>query len=560
MTHESPLIALLAVGFGLAFVFGALAARLKLSPLLGYLFAGVLIGPFTPGFIANEGLAQEVADVGVILLMFGVGLHFSPRDLMAVRAVAVPMTLLTIATTVGLGIGASIMLGWGIEAGIVFGLSLSVASTVVSLRNLQDRKVVQTERGKLTVAWLVVEDVAMVLAMVLLPTWAQIRSQAVDGEFITVLQLQDVGLAVVLTLGKVALFAAIMMVAGKRVVPWILHRVVHMGSRELFRLCVLAIVLGVAYAASALFGISVALGALFAGLIMAESELSQQAANETLPLRDAFAVLFFVSVGMLFDPRVLLGNPWPLISAVVIIVVLRTILSVALLRMFGQSSESARTVTAARGQIGEFSFILAGVGLDLGLLPLEARNAILGAAIISIVLNPALFWLIDRRNKKQKPAPVVDPAQPAPTPAPPKRAVLVGYGRVGSLIGKALDDAGATYAVIEDRPDLVEILEKRGIPVASGNAISEEVMCAAGTAEADLMFVTVPDGFEAGGIVELARKINPRIKVYARAHSDAEVENLKTFGADLIVSGEREIADAMIEKASAIIPRRVAPA
>ena len=548
------------MGFGLAFVFGALAARLKLSPLLGYLFAGVLIGPFTPGFIANEGLAQEVADVGVILLMFGVGLHFSPRDLMAVRAVAVPMTLLTIATTVGLGIGASIMLGWGIEAGIVFGLSLSVASTVVSLRNLQDRKVVQTERGKLTVAWLVVEDVAMVLAMVLLPTWAQIRSQAVDGEFITVLQLQDVGLAVVLTLGKVALFAAIMMVAGKRVVPWILHRVVHMGSRELFRLCVLAIVLGVAYAASALFGISVALGALFAGLIMAESELSQQAANETLPLRDAFAVLFFVSVGMLFDPRVLLGNPWPLISAVVIIVVLRTILSVALLRMFGQSSESARTVTAARGQIGEFSFILAGVGLDLGLLPLEARNAILGAAIISIVLNPALFWLIDRRNKKQKPAPVVDPAQPAPTPAPPKRAVLVGYGRVGSLIGKALDDAGATYAVIEDRPDLVEILEKRGIPVASGNAISEEVMCAAGTAEADLMFVTVPDGFEAGGIVELARKINPRIKVYARAHSDAEVENLKTFGADLIVSGEREIADAMIEKASAIIPRRVAPA
>ncbi|MEQ1779935.1 MAG: cation:proton antiporter [Hyphomonadaceae bacterium] len=560
MTHESPLIALLAVGFGLAFVFGALAARLKLSPLLGYLFAGVLIGPFTPGFIANEGLAQEVADVGVILLMFGVGLHFSPRDLMAVRAVAVPMTLLTIATTIGLGIGASVVLGWGIEAGIVFGLSLSVASTVVSLRNLQDRKVIQTERGKLTVAWLVVEDVAMVLAMVLLPTWAQIRSQAVDGEFITVLQLQDVGLAAVLTLGKVALFAAIMMVAGKRVVPWVLHRVVHMGSRELFRLCVLAIVLGVAYAASALFGISVALGALFAGLIMAESELSQQAANETLPLRDAFAVLFFVSVGMLFDPRVLLGDPWPLISAVAIIVVLRTILSVVLLRLFGQSSESARTVTAARGQIGEFSFILAGVGLDLGLLPLEARNAILGAAIISIVLNPALFWLIDRKNRKQKAAPVVDPLQPAAPPAPPKRAVLVGYGRVGSLIGKALDDAKATYAVIEDRPDLIEILEKRGIPTSSGNAISEEVMRAAGTAEADLLFVTVPDGFEAGGIVELARKINPRIKVYARAHSDAEVAHLQALGADLIVSGEREIADAMIEKASAIIPRRVATA
>jgi CPA2 family monovalent cation:H+ antiporter-2 len=560
LSHESPLIALLAVGFGLAFVFGAVAARLKLSPLLGYLLAGVLIGPFTPGFVADEGLAQEVADVGVILLMFGVGLHFSPRDLMAVRAIAVPMTLLTIATTIGLGVGASILLGWGIEAGIVFGLSLSVASTVVSLRNLQDRKIIQTDRGKLTVAWLVVEDVAMVLAMVLLPTWAQIRSEVVNGQSITVLQMQDVGLATVITLGKVALFAGIMMVAGKRVVPWVLHRVVHMGSRELFRLCVLAMVLGVAYAASAVFGISVALGALFAGLIMAESELSQQAANETLPLRDAFAVLFFVSVGMLFDPRVLLGNPWPLIAAVMIIVVLRTILSVALLRMFGQSSESARTVTAARAQIGEFSFILAGVGLDLGLLPLEARNAILGAAIITIVLNPALFRLIDLKKPKTSPATAAAPSQPVAPSAPPKRAVLVGYGRVGSLIGKALDDAGATYSVIEDRPDLIEILEKRGIPTSSGNAISEDVMRAAGTAEADLLFVTVPDGFEAGGIVELARKINPRIKVYARAHSDAEVAHLQALGADLIVSGEREIADAMIDKASAIIPRRVAPA
>jgi len=290
VSHDSPLIALLAIGFGLAFVFGAIASRLKLSPLLGYLVAGVLIGPFTPGFTADEALAQEVADVGVILLMFGVGLHFSPRDLLSVRAVAVPMTLLTITGTVAAGVGVALLFGWGIEAGVVFGLSLSVASTVVSLRNLQDRRVIQSERGKLTVGWLVVEDVAMVVAMVLLPTWAQIRSQVVDGEAITVLQMQDVGLAIALTLGKIVVFAVIMLVAGKRVVPWILHRVVHMGSRELFRLCVLAIALGVAYAASALFGISVALGALFAGLIMAESELSQQAANETLPLRDAFAV------------------------------------------------------------------------------------------------------------------------------------------------------------------------------------------------------------------------------------------------------------------------------
>jgi CPA2 family monovalent cation:H+ antiporter-2 len=547
------LIALLAVGFGLAFVLGAIASRLKLSPLLGYLLAGVLIGPSTPGFVADEGLAQEVADVGVILLMFGVGLHFSPRDLMSVRGVAVPMTLLTIILTVAAGIAASMLIGWGLEAGVVFGLSLSVASTVVSLRNLQDKRVMQTERGKLTVGWLVVEDLAMVLAMVLLPTWAQIRSGTENGEAMTVLQMQDAGIAVALTLGKVAAFGLIMLLAGKRLVPWILHRVVHMGSRELFRLCVLAIALGVAYAASAVFGISVALGALFAGLIMAESELSQQAANETLPLRDAFAVLFFVSVGMLFDPRVLLGNPWPLIATVGIIVVFRSAVSFALLRAFGKSREAAAMVTGARGQIGEFSFILAGIGLQLDLIPEETRNAILGGAIISIVLNPLLFAVLDRVSGKVTGAapPVVAPA------AAPKRAVLIGYGRVGSLIGKALDSAGATYSVIEDRPDLVEILQGRGIPVVLGNGISHETMIAAGAPEADLIFVTVPDGFEAGGIVELARKLNPKVKVYARAHSDAEVEHLRGLGADLIVSGEQEIADAMIDKATAFIPRRV---
>jgi monovalent cation:H+ antiporter-2, CPA2 family len=555
VTHDSPLIALLAVGFGLAFAFGAIASRLKLSPLLGYLLAGVLIGPATPGFVADEGMAQEVADVGVILLMFGVGLHFSPRDLLAVRGVAVPMTLLTIALTVAAGIGASMMLGWGFEAGVVFGLSLSVASTVVSLRNLQDKRVMQTQRGKLTVGWLVVEDLAMVLAMVLLPTWAQIRSGAENGEAMTVLQMQDIGIAVALTLGKVAAFALIMMLAGKRLVPWILHRVVNMGSRELFRLCVLAIALGVAYAASAVFGISVALGALFAGLIMAESELSQQAANETLPLRDAFAVLFFVSVGMLFDPRVLLGNPWPLIATVGIIVVFRSAVSFGLLRAFGKSRESAAMVTGARGQIGEFSFILAGIGLQLNLIPEEARNAILGGAIISIVLNPLLFAVLDRVSGKaaEPTAPVMTPVPPTP----PKRVVLIGYGRVGSLIGKALDSAGATYSVIEDRPDLVEDLQSREIHAVLGNGISHETMIAAGAPEADLIFVTVPDGFEAGGIVELARKLNPKVKVYARAHSDAEVEHLRGLGADLIVSGEQEIADAMIEKATAFIPSRV---
>jgi CPA2 family monovalent cation:H+ antiporter-2 len=553
VSHDSPLIALLAIGFGLAFVFGALATRLKLSPLLGYLVAGVLIGPFTPGFTADERMAQELADVGVVLLMFGVGLHFSARDLLSVRAVAVPITLLTITGTLAAGVGVAWMFGWGIEAGVVFGLCLSVASTVVSLRNLQDRRLVQTERGKLTVGWLVVEDIAMVLAMVLLATWAQIRTQVVNGEEISVLQMQDIGLAIVLTLGKVALFAVIVLVAGKRVVPWILHRVVHIGSRELFRLAVLAIALGVAFAASALFDISVALGALFAGLIMGESELSQQAANETLPLRDAFAVLFFVSVGMLFDPRVLLENPWPLLATVAIIMVYRSILMYGLLRLFGQSREVAATVTAARAQVAEFSFILAGLGLQLNLMPPEARNVILGGAIISIVLNPLVFAILEPKVRKAETAdPQVHP------PVIPKRVVIVGWGRVGSLIGKSLDAADATYAVVEDREDLVETLQGQGVTAVLGNGISREAMKEAGTEKADLVFVTVPNGFEAGGIVELARSLNPTVKVYARAHSDAEVEHLRGLGADFIVSGEQEIADAMIERAATVIPRRLA--
>jgi monovalent cation:H+ antiporter-2, CPA2 family len=373
---------------------------------------------------------------------------------------------------------------------------------------------------------------------------------------VTVLEWQDPALAVLLTLAKVGAFALIMLLAGKRVVPWVLHRVVHMGSRELFRLAVLAIALGVAWAASTFFGISFALGALFAGLIMAESELSQQAANETLPLRDAFAVLFFVSVGMLFNPQILMQNPLPLIATVLIVIVLRFVVSVLLLELFGQSRETALSVSASRAQIGEFSFILAGLGVALELLPEDGQDLILAASIISIVLNPAVFALAERFAKK--PAAAEAEAATPPAPPPRRRAVLVGYGRVGSLIGQALDGAMAEYAVIEDRGDLVEQLKARGIAAIEGNAVSKDVMEAANVAEADLLFVTVPNGFEAGRIVELARQLNPKLKVYARAHSDAEVEHLKGFGADLIVSGEQEIADAMIQAATFIIPRRTA--
>ncbi|MEP7210623.1 MAG: YbaL family putative K(+) efflux transporter [Alphaproteobacteria bacterium] len=551
MPHDTPLIWLLVVGLGLAFVLGTIAVRLRLSPLAGYLIAGVIVGPFTPGFVADANLASELAEIGVILLMFGVGLHFSPKDLMSVRAVAVPATFILILATTAMGALLGVALGWGVEAGIVLGLALSVASTVVALRVLQEKRLVETERGRLAVGWLVVEDLVTVLAMVLLPTWAHIRSEVQVGGGVSAQQIQDIAIAVALTLGKVAVFIALMLVVGKRVVPWVLHRVVHMGSRELFRLAVLSIALGVAAAASAIFDISFALGALFAGIIMAESELSAQAAQETLPLRDAFAVLFFVSVGMLFDPMILLRNPLPLLATVAIIIVFRTAVSAGVLMLFKQPRSTSLIVAASRAQIGEFSFILAGLGVSLKLMPEGGRDLVLGGAIISIVLNPLVFWIAQKLSPK-----VAAPVEPKPVVSQ-GRAVLIGYGRVGSIIGRALDDAGAAYVVIEDRQELIGQLQARGISAIAGNAVARETMEAADITHADLMFVTVPDGFESGRIVELARSINPKLKIFARAHSDAEVEHLRGFGADLIISGEREIAEAMIQAATRIIPRRV---
>ena len=328
-----------------------------------------------------------------------------------------------------------------------------------------------------------------------------------------------------------------MLVIGRRVVPWILHFVVHTGSRELFRLAVLAIALGVALGASEFFGVSFALGAFFAGMIMGESELSQQAANETLPLRDAFAVLFFVSVGMLFDPMILIENPWPLLGALAIVVIGKSLAAIMIMTVFKQPKSSVALISASLAQIGEFSFILAGLGVSLKLLPEEGRDLILGAAILSIVLNPLVFAIADRFQPKQAAEPDAKSIG---------RTILVGYGRVGSLVGAALDRAGADYSVIEGRQDLVDALHARSIAAIAGNAVSREILQAAAIESAGLMYVTVPDGFEAGRIVEIARQLNPGLKILARAHSDAEVEHLRSFGADIIVSGEQEIADAMV--------------
>ncbi|RUW48022.1 cation:proton antiporter [Mesorhizobium sp. M8A.F.Ca.ET.021.01.1.1] len=580
MPHDTPLIATIVAGLGLAFVFGALANRFRIPPLVGYLVAGVLVGPNTPGFVADAGLANELAEIGVILLMFGVGLHFSLKDLLSVRAIAVPGAIVQIGFATALGAGLSWMLGWSMGAGLVFGLALSVASTVVLLRALQERRLIETERGRIAVGWLIVEDLAMVLALVLLPALAgvlggQEQADAHSSGLLTLPASYGIWGVVGITLAKVAAFVVVMLVVGRRVIPWILHYVAHTGSRELFRLSVLAIALGVAFGAAKLFGVSLALGAFFAGMIMSESELSHRAAEESLPLRDAFSVLFFVSVGMLFDPFSLISNGLPILATLAIIVIGKSLAAFVIVVAFGYPLATALMISASLAQIGEFSFILAELGVGLKLLPEQGRDLILAGAILSIVLNPLMFLVIDWMKpwleaRATRTAPPVDakPVGPATEPGqvasvaamakaedgpPPKTSltnhtILIGYGRVGGLVGAALKQASLPFLAIEDADKTLARLKADGIETIAGNAANAEVFAAANPEGAKRLILAIPNAFEAGQIVLRARTANPNINVVARAHSDAEVEHLKGLGADTVIMGEREIARGIVEE------------
>ncbi|MCM2475718.1 sodium:proton antiporter [Rhizobium sp. CG5] len=592
MPHDTPLISTIVGGLVLAFIFGAIAHRFRMPPLVGYLVAGILVGPHTPGFVADQSLAPELAEIGVILLMFGVGLHFSLKDLLSVRGIAVPGAAVQIgfATLLGWGMGA--MMGWPLGGSLVFGLALSVASTVVLLKALQERRLVETERGKIAVGWLIVEDLAMVLALVLIPALASIGGEASHADPLAIWVERMLGLdfgvggIIAVTLFKVALFVGVMLVIGGRFIPWTLHHIAHTGSRELFRLGVLAIALGVAFGAAKLFGVSLALGAFFAGMVLAESELSHRAAQESLPLRDAFAVLFFVSVGMLFDPAIVLTNPLPILGTVFIIVVGKSIAAFVIVRIFGKSVSTALTISASLGQIGEFSFILAELGVGLNLLPQEGRDLILAGAIISIMLNPVLFYLCDRLAPKlearliRAPGAAADPAvadaakpqaaagAPASQPLSNEEAaftsagedgvlastklashsVVVGCGRVGSLVVANLKSSGVPFLVIEDSESRVGELMKQGIEVIVGNAASPRVTALANLAAAKSLVVAIPNAFEAGHVIANARAVNPGLLVLARASNDAEIEHLTKMGADTVIMGEREIAFGMLSR------------
>lgn len=543
MHHATPLINTIVGGLVLAFLLGIAANRLRISPLVGYLAAGVLVGPFTPGFVADTSLAPELAELGVILLMFGVGLHFSLKDLMAVKHIAIPGAIAQIAVATLLGMVFSSVMGWTLLNGLVFGLCLSTASTVVLLRALEERQLIDSRRGQIAIGWLIVEDLVMVLTLVLLPAFGDILGTQGAGS-------AQLWRELALTIGKVVAFITLMIVVGRRLVPWVLARSASTGSRELFTLAVLALALGIAFGAVELFGVSFALGAFFAGVVLNESELSHRAAHDTLPLRDAFAVLFFVSVGMLFDPTILLREPLAVLATLAIILLGKSAAAFALVKLFGLSLRTSLTIAVSLAQIGEFAFILAGLGIALDMLSEQGRHLVLAGAILSIMINPLMFALLERYLARyDNENDTSEPQQEENAPLPPSvchHALLVGYGRVGSLIGAKLLQAGVPMVVVENTRARVDALRDQGVNVVLGNAARAEIMALARLDTARWLLVTIPNGFEAGEIVALAREQHPDLKIIVRAHYDDEVDYITERGATQVVMGEREIANSMI--------------
>ena len=550
MHHTTPLITTIVGALVLAFLLGMLANRLRISPLVGYLVAGVMAGPFTPGFVADTNLAPELAELGVILLMFGVGLHFSLKDLMSVKRIAIPGAIAQIAVATLLGMLMSWAMGWSWMTGLVFGLCLSTASTVVLLRALEERQLIESQRGQIAIGWLIVEDLVMVLTLVLLPAIAGMMEQGNASASLVIWDL-------LWTIGKVAAFMVLMMVVGRRAVPWILAKSAATGSRELFTLSVLALALGIAFGAVEFFDVSFALGAFFAGMVLNESELSQRAARDTLPLRDAFAVLFFVSVGMLFDPMILVKEPLAVLGALVIVVIGKSAAAWLLVSLLGHSRRTAMTISVSLAQIGEFAFILAGLGISLGLLDEEGRNLVLAAAILSIMLNPVLFTLLGRYLAKNETMEqqtleealeeALEEEQEIPVDVC-NHAVIVGYGRVGNLLCEQLIKLNIPVVVVESSIPRVKALRDQGIRAVLANAARANTLALARVDCASWLLVTIPNGYEVGEIVTAARQKQADIDIIVHAHYDDEVEYILERGANHVVMGEREIAASIIQK------------
>ena len=552
MPHDVTLIAILAGGFGLALIFGLAVSYLKMPPLLGYLIAGVVIGPATPGFVADIGLSTQLAEIGVMLLMFGVGLHFSINDLLAVKKIAVPGALFQMAVATALGYLVAHYWGWSLIGSIIFGLSLSVASTVVLLRALESKGLLETANGQIAVGWLVVEDLMMVLALVLVPVMAEIYGN--DGSVAQSTSSSELFTLIGITLAKVTAFIVLMLVVGKRLLPKMLWIVAKSGSRELFTLAVIASAIGIAFLAAELFDVSFALGAFFAGMMLGESELSKRAADESLPLRDAFAVLFFVSVGMLFNPEIIWQEPIKLLIVIAIIMVGKTLAAILLVLLFKYPLGTALTVGVSLAQIGEFSFILAGMGLAMNLIPNEAYSLILAGAILSIAFNsflfngiePALVWARKRSQLARKLDERLDPLSLLPSTVNQsllhKQVVIVGYGRVGKKVFENLKSHNINCVIAEKDRGLVENLRNQNIPAVTGDAADPFVLIQAHIARAAILVIATKDSIDISKMVETARTLNPEVKIFIRARNPEEVDLYEKEGWGKSFTPEDELA------------------
>jgi CPA2 family monovalent cation:H+ antiporter-2 len=544
------LILTITIALGVAFLGGFLAARLRLPPIVGYLAAGIAVGPFTPGLSADPTIATELAEVGVILLMFGVGVHFSLEDLWAVRWVAIPGAIGQIVIATAVTALVVPMWGWTYAQGIVFGLAISISSTVVLIRTLTDVGLIESAHGKVAVGWVVVEDLAIVIALVLLPPLAPLLGGTGGGGG------EDLPLRIAITLGKVVLFAVLMFAVGTRVIPWLLGQVARTGHRELFTLAVLVVALGVAVMAAFAFEVSLALGAFVAGVAISESDLSHQAAAEALPLRDAFAVLFFVSVGMLFDPSFIVREPLTVAAVVALIVIRKWLLSSAIVFVLGYPIRTALIVGAGLAQIGEFSFVLSEVDRQLGVLPDEAHDLLIAAALITITLNPLLFRSVEPIAERLRNVPVVRGFDERRAGALAhlergraeklqRHAVVAGHGRVGSLVTSALKRRNMEVLVVEQDRGIVEDLRSGGTAAIYGDAGHELVLERAHLERAILLVVALRDPQTSRRVVDFARRANERIGIVARAHTREAADFLKKAGANEVVLGEEELAIEM---------------
>ncbi|MFT4243173.1 MAG: cation:proton antiporter [Acidovorax sp.] len=574
MPHSVSLINTIAAALGLALALGFVAARLRLPALVGYLLAGVVIGPFTPGFVADAAMASQLAEIGVMLLMFGVGLHFSLGDLLAVRKIAVPGAVVQMMVATALGMALATWWGWTPGGALVFGLALSCASTVVLLRALEALGILDSHTGRIAVGWLVVEDLAMVLVLVLLPPlgeWlggSSASGQAPDGGTL----LRALGW----TLLQVGGFVALMLLVGRRVFPWVLWQVARTGSRELFTLCVVAAAVSIAFGSAALFGVSFALGAFFAGMVMRESQFSHRAAQESLPLRDAFAVLFFVSVGMLFNPSVLWDRPVQVLAVVAIIMQGKTLAAAALVLAFRYPLNTALTVSASLAQIGEFSFILVALGTSLGMLPPEGASLVLAGSLISMALNPMLFraiaplqdWLRARsawaRRLEQRDDPLAELPMTTDSRYLARQVVLVGYGKVGRRVASVLTANDIPFVVAEQNRELVESLRASGIAAVYGDAVEPAVLIQAHIARAAMLVIATPDSMNVQQMIATATTLNPQIETVVRSHNGDEARRLAQECGCTVFLADETLAQAMarhvLERTEARQARATAPA